>query len=872
MNDADAQIDEQNIGSGLSRLIDRIVEPRVLGPIVGAVAVAIAFLVIHQISGKIHLHQIREAVASTPLSAVVPALGFTIVSLMAMALYDVMAIRHVAPDKVPVRLALFAGFVGYGFSNAIGFHVFVGGPVRYRIYQSVGIDAADVGRIVGISFLTFWGGLLTVIGLAMLFDPVGIPALNLVSPLDDRIIGGGILLCLAVVLVWLSRGQRQVSVLGWTFPFPSARSAMVQILIGAVDIGAAAAALYVLLPADVAPAFTVFLALFVLAIIATVISHAPGGLGVLEATILFGLGVGARPDVIAALVVFRVVYYLFPLALAASALLVFEVYRVRSTVSNVAGRTLALTRSIVPPISATLVFAGGLVLLFSGSVPAVGDRTDWLSDILPLPFAEASHLLASVTGLLLVVIARGLYRRIALARFAAVVLLLTGAVFSVLKGLDWEEATVLVAVAAALFIYKDAFYRKGDWRSFRLDATWIGLSAIVVIASTIVGLLAYRHVEYQSSLWWEFAWDGDAPRFLRATMALAIVAAALAVDTVINRPVHRKASGRTTVPDTVRRILQTSSGTEPCVALLGDKSFMISPCEKAFLMYATSGNSWITMGDPVGDAQAGRTLIWRFAEAADQAGARAVFYSIQPEFLTHYLDMNLAILKIGEVARVGLTDFSLDGAVRQPLRYAHGKAGREGLAFSVIPKAEVVDFLPELRSVSDEWLGKKHGTEKGFSLGYFDDDYMRAFDCAVLRKDDEIVAFANLWRSGDGDELSVDLMRYRRGVSKVMMDALFAHILLLGKAEGYKWFNLGAAPLSGLADHPLASTWNRIGTFIYKRGDEIYNFEGLRAFKQKFDPVWTPQYLACPGGLAMPQILLDITTLISGSPIRIFKR
>lgn len=872
MNDADAQVDEQNLGSGLSRIVDRIVEPRVLGPIVGAVAVAIAFLFIHEIGGKIRLNHIIDAVASTSLATVAPALAFTLVSLMAMALYDVMAIRHIAPDKVPTRLALFAGFVGYGFSNAIGFHVFVGGPVRYRIYQSVGLDAADVGRIVGVSFLTFWGGLLTIVGMAMLFDPVGVPALSLVSPVDDRIIGGGILAGLALVLLWLARGRRQVSVLGWTFPFPSARSAAVQILIGAVDIGAAAAALYVLLPANVAPAFTVFLALFALAIIATVVSHAPGGLGVLEATILFGLGVGARPDVIAALVVFRIVYYLFPLALAALALLVFEIYRVRSTVSNVAGRTLALTRHIVPPISATLVFAGGLVLLFSGSVPAVSDRTDWLSDILPLPFAEASHLLASVTGLLLIIIARGLYRRIALARFAAIVLLLTGAVFSVLKGLDWEEAIVLVAVAGALFIYRDAFYRKGDWRSFRLDTTWIGLLAIVVTASIIVGLLAYRHVEYQSSLWWEFAWDGDAPRFLRATMAMAIVAAALAIDTVINRPAHPKSPGRVAVPDAVRRILETSSGTEPCVALLGDKSFMISPCEKAFLMYARSGNSWVTMGDPVGDAQAGRTLIWRFAEAADQAGARAVFYSIQPEFLTHYLDMSLAILKIGEVARVGLTDFSLDGAIRQPLRYAYGKSGREGLTFSVIPKADVASVLPELRAVSDEWMGKKHGSEKGFSLGYFDDDYMREFDCAVLRKGDEIVAFANLWRSGDGEELSVDLMRYRRGVSKIMMDALFAHILLLGKAEDYKWFNLGAAPLSGLADHPLASTWNRIGTFIYKRGDEIYNFEGLRAFKQKFDPVWTPQYLACPGGLAMPQILLDITTLISGNPIRIFKR
>ncbi len=104
------------------------------------------------------------------------------------------------------------------------------------------------------------------------------------------------------------------------------------------------------------------------------------------------------------------------------------------------------------------------------------------------------------------------------------------------------------------------------------------------------------------------------------------------------------------------------------------------------------------------------------------------------------------------------------------------------------------------------------------------------------------------------------------------MDALFARLLLYGKVEGYRWFNLGAAPLSGLADHPLASTWNRLGTFIYRRGDEIYNFEGLRAFKQKFGPVWTPQYLACPGGLVMPQVLLDVASLISGSPIRILKR
>ncbi len=872
MTDTEISTEEPRAGGALARVVDRIVEPRVLGPIVGAGAVAIALLVIHAISGKVHLHQIEAALAATSLQTVTPALVFTFASFVAMACYDVMAVRRVAPGKVPARLAMLAGFVGYGFSNAIGFHVFVGGPVRYRIYQAAGADAADVGRIVGISFLTFWGGLLTIVGLALLFDPTGLPALDILTPAGDRILGGAIMAGLAAVTVWLSGGNRQVSILGWDFPLPSAGSALAQIGIGAIDIGAAAAALYVLLPADIAPSYAVFLILFVAAIIASVVSHAPGGLGVLEATILLGLGAGTRPDVVAALLLFRLVYYVLPLLLAALALLAFEVYRVRSTVSTVAGRTLAVTRHVVPPVTATLAFGGGMVLLLSGNTPAVVERTDWLSDILPLPFAEASHLLASITGLLLVIIARGLYRRIALARIAAIVLLLSGAAFSLLKGLDWEEAMLMSIIALVLFVYRRAFHRRGDWRAFRPDPTWIGLIAIVVIAATLVGLLAYRHVEYQSDLWWQFAWDGDAPRFLRATLALAIVSATIAADAIINRPVQAKPTGPIPIPDTVRHILEASTDTQSCLALLGDKLFMLSPCGKAFLMYAVSGRSWITMGDPVGDPKAARALIWRFAEAADHAGVRAVFYAVQPEFLPSYLDMNLAILKIGEVARVNLTGFSMEGAARQPLRYAMGRAAREGLVFSVIPKAEVPAVLPQLRAVSDSWLESKNGHEKGFSLGYFDDAYISEFDCAVIKRDDEIVAFANLWRSGGRDECTVDLMRYRPGVSKVMMEALFAHLLLYGQAEGYRWFNLGAAPLAGLADHPLASTWSRVGTFIYRRGDEFYNFEGLRAFKQKFDPVWTPQYIACPGGLAMAQVLLDVTTLISGSPIGIFKR
>ncbi len=873
MQQAETAVEKAGGRRSVQQVVVGLLEPRVLGPLFGAGLVVVALVVIHQISGRVHLDDIRAALAQTRPAAVVQSLALTVVSFAAMALYDVMAARRVAAGRVPDRLAAFAGLVGYGISNAVGFNVVVGGPVRYRIYQAAGLDAADVGRIVGVSFLAFSGGIVVLAGLALVLDPAGVAFLKGLSANADRTIGAAILVAFAAVILWLSRGVREIALFGWRLPLPSARSALAQILVAVIDIAAAAGALYVLLPTDVAPGFATFLLLFVAAIAAGVLSHAPGGLGVLEATILVGLGAGTRPDVVAALIVFRLVYYAIPLAFAGVALLAFEAYRARAAVLSGSRRAASVMRPVVAPLSATLVFCGGVVLLLSGNLPAEDERTGFLSHVLPLPFAEASHLLASLVGLMLIVLARGLYRRIALARIASILLLLAGACFSLLKGLDWEEAAILMLVAGLLFAYPKVFYRKGNWRSFRPTPTWLALIVIVLSVLTLVGFLAYRHVEYQSSLWWEFAWGGDAPRFLRTTLALVVVAAALSIDALINRP-HQPRPSKTPqpVPDAVRRLVAQSSDTHPALALLGDKRFMLSPDGKAFIMYGIAGRSWITLGDPVGEAEAARGLVWHFAEAADRAGARAVFYAIGPDLLTTYLDLGLAILKTGEVARVDLTRFSLQGSARQDFRYAEKRAEREGLDFSVVPQAEVPAVLPELRAVSDAWLATKSGREKSFSLGRLDENYLAEFDCAVIRKQGEIVAFANLWRGSGNSELSVDLMRYRHGVSKILMDALFAKLLLYGKAEGYRWFNLGAAPLAGLADHPLASTWNRLGTFIYRRGDEFYNFEGLRAFKQKFDPVWTPQYLACPNGLALPQVLVDVTSLISGNPIRIFKR
>jgi phosphatidylglycerol lysyltransferase len=248
-----------------------------------------------------------------------------------------------------------------------------------------------------------------------------------------------------------------------------------------------------------------------------------------------------------------------------------------------------------------------------------------------------------------------------------------------------------------------------------------------------------------------------------------------------------------------------------------------------------------------------------------------VFYQVKPQNLPLYIDLGLNLSKLGEEARVPLDTFSLDGAARADLRQAQRRAIRDGAEFEVIPRERVAAVLDELRAVSDAWLAEKNTAEKRFSLGFFADPYLMRFDCGVVRRGGAVVAFANIWR-GASNELSVDLMRYSGNAPKGVIDYLLIECMLWGKAQGYHWFNLGMAPLSGLEEHPLAPTWHKLGRMVQRYGEMFYPFEGLRKYKEKFLPEWRPRYLAAPDGLASAGALLDVTALISGGVGKVLRK
>jgi len=529
-----------------------------------------------------------------------------------------------------------------------------------------------------------------------------------------------------------------------------------------------------------------------------------------------------------------------------------------------AGPRSTRSSSIVPLIAAAGTVAAGLVLLVTGGIPFDPQRIGLLPKLVPLPLVEAAHFFGSIAGVLLMVIARGLYRRRQRAWRIAMFLLTIGVVAALARGLDWDAAVVTFVALVVLGLYRRAFYRAEASPIFQLSGRWV-VSLIGLLGAAIwFGFFVYAHVDYRQELWWQFAWNGDASRFLRASLAGVVVLGSVSFHSLLMAPPVPQPVEP--VPDRVRTLLATSPNAGAQLALTGDKKFLVAPDGAAFIAYADTGRSYIAQGDPVGDRQAGAALIARLCDMADRSGRRCAFNALSPGYLEPCLDRGMSIVKIGEVARVRLADFTLDGPARKDFRYARGRARRENYVFEVVPARLTEPLLQELRRISDAWLALKQGEEKGFALGAFSEDYLANFDVAVLRHGEtgQIVAFSNLLIGARRNEISPDLMRYDPLGPSYSMDALFAELLLWAAAQGYTWFSLGAAPFAGLEKRESGTTHNWIGRLLYEHGEKLYHFEGLRTFKQKFDPVWTAQYLASPSGLAVPGILYEINLLISG--------
>lgn len=837
---------------------------------IASVAIPVVLLVL---AAYALTHEIRdmgagaltEALREVGLAPVLASLTFAFGSYACLHLYDRVALRQLR-ITVPTRDVVATSFLANTLAQTVGVSVFTGGAVRVRGYRRFGISVAQVGQILLVNTLGFVLGSWVLVAAAMLIEP---RAANPVLPgglTAIRIVGALLAAGWFVAFVAVGPRGRGITVAGLRFSLPGRSVMMSLTLLSTGELALCAASFYTLLPFGVGPHFPGFVGLYLVAVLAGLISTVPAGVGVFEWTMLALLPDVSAAQVLAAALVYRLTYYLIPLAVA---VLVAAANHGAQWTVRIAERThdaRTRVRPVLPRLIAVLVFVVGgfLTMTGSASVPAFHRHA------VPTPLLESSHLAVSLVGLFMVFLARSLWARSHSAWTLAIVASVASLPLSVLRGgvpplLLWA---ITLTLAATLWFARRAFDRAGGIFDQAWSVRWM-LSLVAVVGAT-AWLLTFIHDQhgYDDFVWWRFAQDAQAPRAARSLLVVILVIAALGLTRLLRGERGPLPPGDRAEVERAMAIVARQDNTEANLAMLGDKAFLFSEDGQGFVMMQRFGGSLIAMGDPVGPTDTARELIWAFREHADELGLRPVFFEVGGEYWQTYLDLGLSLTKLGEEAIVPLTDFSLEGRPRKALRQAMNKAGRDGLTFRVLSTDEVSAEIATLAAISREWLGEKSGAEKGFSLGSFDPDYVSRCPVAVIERHGVIVAFANLWTTGTDRQLSIDLMRHVRDVPNGTMDFLFISLFLWGREHGYAQFSLGMAPLTGFTDHRLAGRWNRVASLFARYGERFYGFAGLRHYKEKFGPSWRAHYLAAPSGIGTIAALVDVTRLISLEPVR----
>jgi uncharacterized membrane protein YbhN (UPF0104 family) len=297
-----------------------------LGACLSVTIITAAAFVLFRHLRHIHLAEVLDAITETDPRDVAIAAGFVAAAYFTLTFYDLFALRTIGRRDVPYRVAAFAAFTSYAVGHNVGASVFTGGAVRYRIYSAHGISAIEVAKLCFIAGLTFWLGNAAVLGLGISCVPAAASAIDQLPPWLNRAIALLALTVLLIYVAWVWRTPRVVGRRDWEVALPNGRLTLLQIGIGIIDLSCCAAAMYMLMPDEPYIGFVALAVIFVAATLLGFASHSPGGLGVFDAAMLIALWQYDKEHLLAGLMLFRLLYYLTPFALALALLGIRELW------------------------------------------------------------------------------------------------------------------------------------------------------------------------------------------------------------------------------------------------------------------------------------------------------------------------------------------------------------------------------------------------------------------------------------------------------------------------------------------------------------------------------------------------------------------
>jgi len=618
---------------------------RQLPALLGVALLVGAVYVVWKEFRHLRVADIKTALSAIPERALIISAAWTILSYGVLTFYDRLGTIY-AGHRISYGRVSFASFCAYALSHNLGFAAVSGAAVRYRLYAHWGLTPFQIAKVVAFCSLTFALGGLVLGGVILFLEPDAIPFFGTIVPKWAMYAVGAALWLVVAAYVSLSRFVGTIRLFGAEVTLPDWRMAIVQVALATVDVAVTAAIFYQLLPDVPGLTYVRFLGVYVASYTAGLAANLPGGLGVFDTAMLLGLEPFLQPpQILGAIVVFRLYYYIIPLFLAGTLFAGNEMLLRGGALFKtdaVARGTQALARWSEPSFAAGA--ASGAVALCGALLLAIGvldtqPDFSWIDPDYADLAANAGQFVPSLIGAALIVLSIGLSQRVTLAWGATIVLLLAAAGFTAAQGTNLWVSGVLVLATLLVAPFRDAYYRHARLLSGPLQAgTAVPLFALVVCVLALSAFEPTMRTMAESS-WIEVVLSPDVPNSLRVAVALAVVLALVAIWRLIR-------------PGRVGWMPWAGEGRQRYAALgamppvLAD-GIVMGEAGRAGIPFRRIGRVLLGLGDPAGSVQDRVSAIWNLRDLAQQEGLDPAVWRAGPGLLKVYADLGLIALPLG---------------------------------------------------------------------------------------------------------------------------------------------------------------------------------------------------------------------------------
>ena len=601
---------------------------------------------------------------------------------------------------------------------------------------------------------------------------------------------------------------------------------------------------------------------FMVANVIGVISMVPGGLGSFDVLMIVELGQLGLDSSAAVvwLLFYRLFYYVIPFLIGAG---LFAQDAGKRLNAYLEGLPVQLIRKAAFGFLVVFLYFSGIMLLLRGVAPDLAFQNTLYQRLYPYTFLFLDRVTNVIVAFLILGFGRGIASRVKRAYWPTVIVLIVAMVASLREDNHLRFIVFLILVVIALILTRRELTRDRlalSWGNKLIDGAVFGLTFIFYAFAVFYNAPAIHHRHVPDV----FLFPSERMFF---TTLIGVMLAALTVY-LIFRYLSAPTKSLADPYDEARlkAVVAKFGGNEVShLGLMRDKSlhfYQVDGEDRVFFLFKKKADKLIVMGEPVGDETQIPAAIADFMKQADDQDMSLVFYEINESLTMKLHEFGFDFMKFGEEGYVDVTTFTLAGTKRKGERALMHKFEREGYSVELLKPPFDDALLDDLQTVSDSWLDGR--SEKGFSLGFFDRHYLNQAPIAVVRAPDgKIVAFATDMPTGNNEVTSIDLMRSSADAPSGIMDEVFIHLFELAKDRGFKYFNMGMAPLANVGTSSYSFIEEKIAHLVYEYGYRFYGFQGLRSYKNKYVTEWVPKYVAYRKRTSLLFTLLQIMMVVN---------